>query len=47
MKRDDFKEAQKENSIKKLVECVASYFKENKDREKEFTQLQSELKDEK
>jgi hypothetical protein len=47
MKRDDFKEAQKENSIKKLVECVASYFKENKNREKEFTQLQSELKDEK
>jgi hypothetical protein len=47
MKRDDFKEAQNENSIKKLVKCVASYFKENKDREKEFTQLQSELKDEK
>jgi hypothetical protein len=47
MKRDDFKEAQNENSIKKLVKCVTSYFKENKDREKEFTQLQSELKDEK
>jgi len=47
MKRDDFKEAQNENSIKKLVKCVASYFKENKDREKEFAQLQSELKDEK
>ena len=47
MKRDDFKEAQNENSIKKLVKCVASYFKENKNREKEFAQLQSELKDEK
>ena len=47
MKRDDFKEAQNENSIKKLVKCVASYFKENKNREKEFSQLQSELKDEK
>lgn len=47
MKRDDFKEAQNENSIKKLVKCVVSYFKENKNKEKEFTQLQSELKEEK
>jgi hypothetical protein len=46
MKRDDFKEAQNENSIKKLVKCVVSYFKENKNREKEFTQIQSEIKKE-
>ena len=46
MKRDDFKEAQSENSIAKLVKCVVSYFKENKNREKEFAQIQSEIKKE-
>ena len=47
MKRDDFKEAKNENSIKKLIKCVVSYFKENKNREKEFTQIQSEIEKEK
>ena len=47
MKRDDFKEAKNENSIKKLIKCVVSYFKENKNKEKEFTQIQSEIEKEK
>ena len=47
MKRDDFKEAKNENSIKKLIKCAISYFKENKNREKEFKQIQSEIEKEK
>jgi hypothetical protein len=46
MKRDDFKEAQKEDSVKDLIKCVVRYFKENKKRENEFKQLQAELKEE-
>lgn len=45
MERDDFKEAQKENSIKELIKCVVNYFKENDKKEKEFKQIQSELKE--
>ncbi len=47
MERDDFKEAKNENSIKKLIKCAISYFKENKNREKEFKQIQSEIEKEK
>lgn len=43
MERDDFKEAQKENSIKQLVKCVVSYFKEKKNSEGELMKIHQNI----
>jgi long-subunit acyl-CoA synthetase (AMP-forming) len=43
MERDDFKEAQEENSIKKLVKCVVSYFKEKKNSEGELIKMHQNI----